>query len=481
MDSSGELYERCRLQAFSDAVCSIVATILILPLQKSAGSTKKDFLEYLTDYEDLIIIYFVAFLLICSVWESHIARWVVISHTDDVLVWLNVTSLLFISFLPFAVRLVSQYTDKETPTVLSCGLLLVLELIEVAMIYYSFSQPKLLRSELRNLLPNELEQKRKYILKRKMLNPILYIAAAGLSFVNLKISWVLIVLVIISPCINRLVEVIIYKMTCVAEDQHIVLYENTIAKGRVECFTDGVYAIVTTLLVLDITSDNFPKKEDVNQYGLQKTLSKMWPEFITFIGTFVLSGLLWFVHHSLFCYIKNLNYLMVIVNNISLSCVGSLPLLTSLLNRYANDPHHTDKNAIQTGCFMVGTAGLCQFTIFTMALWNRQKYMSGPIIPVGAGSSRHNYLLIKLLLIPLTAVIVFCSSFSTTIVVFTTYHTLVLSTPLIFIIVKLIYLKIFRGQVVIMNVIPENQIAWSAHDVNHAKESSSSARIFTNS
>lgn len=466
MDNSIEYYEATRLQAFSDAVCAIVATILILPLRNVADSTNKDFVEYLTDRQELLIVYFIAFLLICSVWESHIMRWIVISYVDDVLVWLNITSLLFVSFLPFAVRLVGEYSTKETPFVISCGLLLVLDFIEMIMVYYTFSQQKLLRGELKNLLPFELKYKRNYILKRKMLNPVLYVGAACLSYVNVKISWVLIMLVIIAPCINRLVEVIIYRMRFIAEDQQVFLYQNIICKERVECFTDGVYAIVATLLVLDITSDNFPKEQDVKEHGLDKTLSKKYAEYITYVGTFTVCGLLWFIHHSLFYSIKKVNYLMMIVNNISLSCVGSLPFLVSILNKYAVSPHHSDRHAIQFGCFIVGVASLSQFAIFTLALCNSHQYVCHNVIPVGAGSSRHNYLLIKLLIIPTAAIIIFLTSFSTSFVVFVIYYTLVLATPLIFIFVKFIYFKVCKRQVVVMNVIQEDQPAWSNHGIS---------------
>lgn len=473
MENTGEYYEASRLQAFSDAVCSIVATILILPLRTvSISNQYESFLDYLKDREELIIVYFVAFLLICSVWESHIVRWIVISYIDDVLVWLNMTSLLFISFLPFAVRLVSEYTYEKIPIVLSCGLLLILELIEMAMVCYTFSQQKLLRGELRNLLPFELKRKRNYVLQRKMLNIVLYISAATLGYVNLTISWVLILLVIVSPCINRLFEVVSHIVHFSAEPQHIFLYEN-ISKERVECFSDGVYAIVATLLVLDITSDNFPTHQDVEENGMKKALAHIWPEYITYVGTFAVCGLLWFVHHSLFYSIKKVNYAMLIINNISLSCVGSLPFLTSLLNKYAEKPHNLDTSSIQFGSLIVGVAGLCQFAIFTLALWNSQYYVSYHLIPVGLGSSRHNYLLIKLLLIPLVAIIIFSSSFATTYVVFITYHSLILATPLLFIVVKLIYVKIFKGQLVIMNVVHENQPVWSTHSITPVPENRS--------
>ena len=461
MEQSLDSYDAGRLQAFSDAVSAIVATILILPLRNVVKSNNEDFVDYLQSHEDLIIVYFVAFLVICSVWESHIMRWIVISSVDDVLVWLNIISLLFVSFLPFAVRLVGQYTEKKIPLILGCGLLLVLELIEMIMIYYTFTQNRLLRAELKNALPFELQQKRNYILKRKLLNPVLYIFAAGLSFVSVKISWALIILVIIAPCINRLVEVVIYKMRFVQEEQHIFLYENIICKERVECYTDGVYAIVATLLVLDITTDNFPSEDDVKTHGMAKTLSHMRSEYLTYVGTFAVCGLLWFVHHSLFYSLKKVNYLMMIINNVSLSCVGALPFLVSILNKYVNDEYDSDRHAIQFGCLIVGVAGLSQFMIFTIALGNSQRYLTHHVIPIGSRTASHNYLLIKLLIIPMMAIIIFGTSFASMFEAYVSYHVLVFATPFVFLFVKFIYFRIVRKQVVIMNVMQDEQPEWT--------------------
>ena len=461
MEQSLDSYDAGRLQAFSDAVSAIVATILILPLRNVLKSNDDSFVDYLQSHQSLIIVYFVAFLVICSIWESHIMRWIVISCVDDVLVWLNITSLLFVSFLPFVVRLIGQYTEKKIPLVLGCGLLLVLELMEMIMIYYTFSQHRLLRAELKNALPFELHQKRNHILKRKLLNPVLYIFAAGLSYVNVKISWAFIILVIITPCINRLIEVIIYKIRFVQEEQHIFLYENIICKERVECFTDGVYSIVATLLVLDITVDHFPSEGDVEKQGMRKTLSHMRSEYLTYVGTFAVCGILWFVHHSLFYSLKKVNYLMMIINNISLSCVGTLPFLVSILNKYVNDEHNSDRHAIQFGCLIVGVAGLSQFMIFTIALGNSQRYLTHHVIPIGSRTASHNYLVIKLLIIPMMAIIIFGTSFAGMFEAYVTYHVLVFATPFVFMLVKFLYFKIMRNQVLIMSIIQDEQPEWT--------------------
>ena len=471
MEQSLDSYDAGRLQAFSDAVSAIVATILILPLRNvvKSNNVNEDFVDYLHNHQDLIIVYFVAFLVICSVWESHIMRWIVISSVDDVLVWFNITSLVFVSFLPFVVRLIGQYPENKVPLVLGCALLLVLELIEMIMIYYTFTQHRLLRAELKNALPFELQQKRNYILKRKLLNPILFIFAGGMSYVNVKISWTLIILVITAPCINRLVEVIIYKMRFVQDEQHIFLYENIICKERVECYTDGVYAIVATLLILDITTDHFPPEDYVHANSLEKALLHMRSEYLTYVGTFALCGLLWFVHHSLFYSLKKVSYLMMIINNISLSCVGTLPFLVSILNKYVNDEHKSDRHAIQFGCLIVGVAGFSQFMVLTIALGNSQRYLAHHVIPIGSQTASHNYLLIKLLIIPTMAIIIFGTSFASVFESYVTYHVLVFVTPFVFILVKLMYFRIVRNQIIMMSGIQDEQTEWTNQGSNNPR------------
>ncbi|XP_046853484.1 endosomal/lysosomal potassium channel TMEM175-like [Xenia sp. Carnegie-2017] len=460
MERSNDIYTIGRLQAFSDAVSAIVATILILPLQKVDRSNSSDFEAYLRGHYSLLIIYFIAFLVICSVWEAHIMRWMVICRVDDILVCLNIISLLFVSFLPFAVRLISKYTYHKTPFVLVCGIMLVLEVIELLMIWYSFTRHELLRARLRNAYPFEIELKKNYIMKRKILNPVLFILAGALSFVNVKISWVLILLVIITPCINRLLDMIIYRSTLDPEEQRVLIYEYIISKERVECFTDGVYSIVATFLVLDISSDHFPSKEDVAAHGVEKTLSTMKSEFLTYVGTFGLCGLLWFVHHSLFHNLEKMSYPMVIMNNISLSCVGTLPFLVTILNSYAEDENKCDRYAIQFCCLIIAVAGFSQFVIFTLGLCNSSRYIDYHVIPCGPQNINHNYLLIKLLIIPTVATVIFCASFASKFDSYITYHVLVFVTPLIFIFVKFLYVKLVNNRRETMTII-RNEALWN--------------------
>src|SRR6266851_2656861 len=79
---------------------------------------------------------------------------------------------------------------------------------------------------------------------------------------------------------------------------HILL-----TKGRVEALTDGIFAIVMTLLVLELKVPDLP-----HTAGRDEILAKMKdlrPFFFSFAITFVLSGSFWFFHHVLFHFISS--------------------------------------------------------------------------------------------------------------------------------------------------------------------------------
>ena len=166
-----DLFHLNRLQGFNDAVFAIVATILVLPLRKleETAVDSSSLEDQLKDKWPQLLLYLVGFLVICAVWESHVIRFQILSKVDDVLVWLNLGSLLFTSFLPFTCAL-EVFTETDLPMMLICGNLLILEVLEVIMIVYAFHQPRLLDREFENLSQQEIKQRMKLMLVKKAVN-----------------------------------------------------------------------------------------------------------------------------------------------------------------------------------------------------------------------------------------------------------------------------------------------------------------------
>ena len=438
-----DLYHLNRLQCFNDAVFAIVATILVLPIRKLEEGAKENvtLADQLNDMWPQLVIYLVGFLVICAVWESHVLRFRILSRVDDVLVWFNLASLLFTSFLPFTCALEGIFTKKYLPMMLICGNLLILEILEFIMIVYAFHHPALLDQEFENLTPYEIKQRMKLMLVKKAVNPVLYVLAGALSLAEIYIALVVVAIVVVSPCINRLAGVVYRKLWRVhlTGSEFDRMFGNFVDKERVEFFSDGLFAIVSTLLVLDITAEDFPTKKEVDHEGIQQAILYMKSEIFTYGATFVVVALLWFTHHSLFHYIEKLNQVMLVCNNISLAFVGLSPLINVTLNRYAGHDQPDSRLAVQTGAIIVFMASIFQGIVFIIALLKGPGYLDSRADP-RLSSRAHSYLALKLSIIPLVTFVVYivATLCSTASVSDDVYHIAAGLTPVIFIFLKII-------------------------------------------
>jgi uncharacterized membrane protein len=103
-------------------------------------------------------------------------------------------------------------------------------------------------------------------------------------------------------------------------------------KQRLEAFTDGVYAIVITLLVLDI------RIPDVRPEDLGPALVRMLPQFFTYILSFFVIALYWFSHHRVAQQVRRVDGPFVWLNMVWLLFVTIMPFPTALLGRYPLRP-----------------------------------------------------------------------------------------------------------------------------------------------
>lgn len=106
------------------------------------------------------------------------------------------------------------------------------------------------------------------------------------------------------------------------------VYNRLMQKSRLEAFSDGVFAIVITLLILDI---RFPEVE----YGqFWETLSSLLPRILAYVMSFIIIGLYWVVHHNSMHVIKKTDRNLLWLNILLLLFVSFIPFPTSLLGRY---------------------------------------------------------------------------------------------------------------------------------------------------
>ncbi|HEX5247783.1 MAG TPA: TMEM175 family protein [Gaiellaceae bacterium] len=98
--------------------------------------------------------------------------------------------------------------------------------------------------------------------------------------------------------------------------------------ARLETFSDGVFAIAATLLVLEFSVSS--------GRNLGHQLVHLWPSYLAYVTTFVTIGIIWMNHHHTVSLIGRVDRRMLFVNNLLLLIVAFLPFPTKLVADYLN-------------------------------------------------------------------------------------------------------------------------------------------------
>jgi uncharacterized membrane protein len=97
---------------------------------------------------------------------------------------------------------------------------------------------------------------------------------------------------------------------------------------RVGAFSDGVFAIAITLLVLNIEVPDVPGND------LGPAISALSDDFVAYGIGFAVIGLFWYEHHKLFALLGRANGRLVLVNTALLAFIALMPFTTAVLGRY---------------------------------------------------------------------------------------------------------------------------------------------------
>jgi uncharacterized membrane protein len=102
---------------------------------------------------------------------------------------------------------------------------------------------------------------------------------------------------------------------------------------RVEAFSDGVFAIAITLLILEI---KIPHSAG-SATDLLKELLHLWPSYFAVVLSFVMIGIYWANHHYVFKLFEKTDHLLNLLNLLLLLFISFLPFPTSVLGSYMLD------------------------------------------------------------------------------------------------------------------------------------------------
>ncbi len=103
--------------------------------------------------------------------------------------------------------------------------------------------------------------------------------------------------------------------------------------GRTEAFSDGVFAIAITLLILEV---NVPETAFDN---LWRGIADQWPSYLAYATSFITIGGIWLAHHGIFRRLQYGNQRLMVINLLLLMVVSFLPFPTKLM---AEAVHQSD-------------------------------------------------------------------------------------------------------------------------------------------
>jgi uncharacterized membrane protein len=122
-----------------------------------------------------------------------------------------------------------------------------------------------------------------------------------------------------------------------------------LAFERIVFFSDAVFAISITLLVLEIKVP--PPQQNFSEWQLGRSLLQMTPNFISFFFSFFLIGQTWIEHHRICSFLGTYNSGMLWRNLLLLFFVAFLPFATALMSEYYY-------SRMATGLYAFSFAGL---------------------------------------------------------------------------------------------------------------------------
>jgi uncharacterized membrane protein len=118
---------------------------------------------------------------------------------------------------------------------------------------------------------------------------------------------------------------------------------------RLEAFSDAVFAIAITLLILDL---KVPRGTD-SGIALVYALLGQWPVYMGFVISFMTLGIMWVNHHRMFNLIHRTDDGLLLLNTLFLFGMTAVPFPTAVLSEYFDTPARNVSAALYSGTFVV--------------------------------------------------------------------------------------------------------------------------------
>jgi uncharacterized membrane protein len=128
--------------------------------------------------------------------------------------------------------------------------------------------------------------------------------------------------------------------------------------NRVEAFSDGVFAIAITLLILAVGIEQSLAGGD-----LRHQLLHLWPAYIAYAASFLTVGIMWVNHHQIFRHFERVDRPLLLLNILLLMCISFTPFPTRVVADNAQSSINRQAAAVLYGGTMTCTA-ICFFAVW---------------------------------------------------------------------------------------------------------------------
>lgn len=157
---------------------------------------------------------------------------------------------------------------------------------------------------------------------------------------------------------------------------------------RLILFSDAVFAIAITLLVIEIKIPEI--HEHVSDKALLHELGELVPKFIGFLISFALIGVYWTVHHRMFGFVTNYTSKLLFLNLFFLCFIALMPFSTGFYSEYAGPELFTEQLKVPLTFYVLNfcCVGFANFLMWIHVTNPKNNVASPPIDPLTAKSSR---------------------------------------------------------------------------------------------
>lgn len=190
---------------------------------------------------------------------------------------------------------------------------------------------------------------------------------------------------------------------------------------RVAFFSDAVFAIAITLLIIEVKVPE-PESHEITDHVLWEALAALIPKFIGFLVSFFVIGLYWLSHHRLFRYVHKVNAKLTWANILFLLPIVIMPFSSGFLSEYYNGLLRAPLIIYTLNIFF---AGMMSYRLWKIA--GNSKYG----LTVGLSQPILKYNLARAMVIPVSFVVIMLASYISMWIAYVTMPLLPLLTTLI--------------------------------------------------